>query len=233
MRGAVAVRMAVRLRRRRQDAEEQQHPHQDTSTQQRNPLLLAGRRALYIGPGCVRIQSRKRQPPRHSSSPAATSASITRRPLTQVPLEEPRSRRIQQPSSRRSSAWRRETVSSAKTSWQAEERPSSSRPAASRCRRREQALAAAAPRQPAPGRGQVGREAVQLGVAAGAERALDAARERLEVDQARDVPAAQARQRVLAGLLRRAHGPAAKRNAADRSVAGLSHSAERLRNETV
>ena len=55
--------------------------------------------------------------------PGATSASITRRPLTQVPLEEPRSRSIQRPSCRRSSAWRRETVSSANTSWQAGERP--------------------------------------------------------------------------------------------------------------
>ena len=71
-----------------------------------------------------------RRPPSCSSSPGATSASITRRPLTQVPLEEPRSRSIQRPSSKRSSAWRRETVSSSNTSWQPGERPSTRRPPA-------------------------------------------------------------------------------------------------------
>ena len=46
---------------------------------------------------------------------------------THVPFDEPRSRRSQRPSSIRSSAWRRETVSSASTSWHELERPITTR----------------------------------------------------------------------------------------------------------
>ena len=77
-----------------------------------------------------------------------------------------------------------------------------SRPCAGRRRRR--------PRRARRGarRGQVGRQAAQLVAAATLQRAVDAARERVGVQPARDVAAAQARHRALPRVLRRPHAVA-------------------------
>jgi protein-disulfide isomerase len=74
--------------------------------------------------------SRKRASPKLTRSPGATSASPSRRtPFTRVPLREPRSRRSQRGPSRRSAAWRRETLGSSRMQSQSRERPSvTSRP---------------------------------------------------------------------------------------------------------
>ena len=144
------------------------------------------------------------QPPSWRSSPGATSASITRRPLThavggaEVAQHPAALVEAQLGVAARDGVVVEDELAGGRAPEQeaaarrALEQPAGRRRRSQRTRQR-------------PRGGQVGGEAVQLRAVAGAQRDVHAAAERVGVEPARDVAAAQPLDRALPRVLRRSH----------------------------